>query len=111
MQNNKQNNICRISLDDGSCEFKAKPGHNLLKAMINAGQKVIPVGCRGGGCGVCKIEIVSGSYATSKMSVRAIADNGLSRKVLACCIYPISDLIIKQVAAGPFRSIAVNTDL
>ena len=34
---------------------------NLLKGMLKLGRKGIPAGCVSGGCGVCKVRIVSGS--------------------------------------------------
>lgn len=34
---------------------------SLLKGMLRLGRKGIPVGCVNGGCGVCKVRILSGA--------------------------------------------------
>ena len=56
----------------------------------------IPVGCRQGGCGVCKVQVFEGTYRTRVMSrahvTREDQDHG---RVLACCIWPTSDLRIR----------------
>ena len=55
----------------------------------------IPVGCRQGGCGVCKVQVLEGTYRTRVMSRAHVSreDQELGR-VLACCIWPASDLRI-----------------
>ena len=45
----------------------------LLRGMEQLGRKCIPVGCRGGGCGVCKIRILSGRYRALKMSCEHVS--------------------------------------
>lgn len=73
--------------------FECSEGEPLLKAMLRGGQKHIPVGCLGGGCGLCKVRIVEGQYRTGKMSRRHITENDKrQRYVLACKTYPASDM-------------------
>ncbi len=71
---------------------------HLLQAMERqpAGlelRRSIPVGCRGGGCGICRIRILEGEYETKKMSIKHVTKKqqqaGL---VLACRAYPRSDI-------------------
>lgn len=65
----------------------------LLRGMEQLGRKCIPVGCRGGGCGVCKIRILSGRYRALKMSCEHVsADERASGVVLACRVFPESDI-------------------
>jgi ferredoxin len=60
------------------------------------GRKGIPVGCRGGGCGVCKVRVLQGVYHTRKMSRACISDEEeLRGVVLACKLFPESDLRVK----------------
>lgn len=58
--------------------------------------KVISVGCHGGGCGVCCVQILAGEFETKKMSRKHIPlehqEQGI---VLACRVYPRSDLEIE----------------
>ena len=82
-------------------QFNCAPDRNLLQGMEDCAVgfqivRCIPVGCRGGGCGVCKIQIVDGQYEARKMSVEQVT--AIERKkniVLACRIYPRSDLVVR----------------
>jgi len=52
----------RIQLADEQTRFEAGADVSVLVAMERAGQALIPVGCRGGGCGKCRIRILQGEY-------------------------------------------------
>ena len=61
-------------------------------------RKGIPVGCRGGGCGVCKVRIEAGDVRTEKMSRACIsAEEEAQGLVLACRAYPRSDLQLSAI--------------
>ncbi|WP_428425006.1 2Fe-2S iron-sulfur cluster-binding protein [Methylibium sp.] len=65
----------------------------LLEGMEALARRGIPVGCRGGGCGVCKVRIETGAVRTEKMSRSHVsADEEAAGYVLACRAYPRSDL-------------------
>nr|WP_087573723.1 2Fe-2S iron-sulfur cluster-binding protein [Sphingomonas sp. CDS-1] len=84
----------RIEVDDvGS--FNCLKGENALKAMEKANLKLIPVGCRGGGCGVCKARVIKGRYLTRPMSaIRISPTERATGHVLCCRLMPLSDLTI-----------------
>ncbi len=64
--------------------------------MEQLGRKGIPVGCRGGGCGICKIEIVRGDYSCKRMSRAHISvEEEAQGVVLACRTTPQSDLDVR----------------
>ncbi|WP_338038006.1 2Fe-2S iron-sulfur cluster-binding protein [Marinobacter salexigens] len=64
--------------------------------MESQGLKCVPVGCRGGGCGFCKVTVLSGDYECGKMSrVHAPEEAQAKGEVLACRIYPLTDLIVE----------------
>jgi len=71
-------------------------GSSLLAALERAGRRDVPVGCRNGGCGVCKVQVLEGDYRCGPMSRRHVAadqqDQGFA---LACRLYPISDLAFR----------------
>jgi ferredoxin len=71
---------------------------NLLYAMEALGRKGIPVGCRGGGCGVCKLRVESGTVENDTMS-RSCVSVVEERQgfVLACRSRPTSDLTVTAV--------------
>ncbi|WP_018230571.1 2Fe-2S iron-sulfur cluster binding domain-containing protein [Methyloversatilis universalis] len=78
--------------------FSCRAGDALLTAMLARGLRDIPVGCRGGGCGVCKVEVLGGRYAALKMSVDHVtAEDRLQHRVLACRIVPHSDLTVRVI--------------
>ncbi len=77
--------------------FLCQPGQSLLKGMESSGARCVPVGCRGGGCGLCKITVVAGDYECGKMSKRHVPDDGVScRNALACRVFPLSHLVIEK---------------
>lgn len=78
--------------------FQVLDGAPLLRAMELEGCRTIAVGCRGGGCGVCKVRILSGDYKCGRMSRQHIA-NGEQEQgfVLACRVIPQSDLEIERL--------------
>jgi ferredoxin len=78
--------------------YRCRDTQNLLAGMEALSRKGIPVGCRGGGCGICKVRIESGSVRTERMSRAAIsADEEGDGLVLACRAYPRSDLRLSAV--------------
>jgi ferredoxin len=56
----------------------------------------LPVGCRRGGCGICRVRVLAGEYQSGPMSRACVsAEDEAARVVLACCIYPLSDLSLR----------------
>ncbi len=78
--------------------FSCRDDSDVLRGMEQLQRKGIPVGCRNGGCGVCKVEVTAGHYVKRKMS-RAVLTQGEDDRgcVLACKINPTSDLQLKVV--------------
>ncbi|WP_350339239.1 2Fe-2S iron-sulfur cluster-binding protein [Zhongshania sp. BJYM1] len=68
---------------------------NVLSAISLDGRCNVLVGCRGGGCGKCRIDVLDGQFECGKMSRRHAPEEAINKgKVLACRLYPRSDLII-----------------
>ena len=87
----------QITIEDSGDVFSCPPGKNILKAMEQLGRKGIPVGCRGGGCGVCRVQVIGNSkYHTGKMSREQVSiedeKNGIC---LACKLIPEEDLQVR----------------
>ena len=78
----------RIHIQNSGESFDCAATENVLRSMECLGRKGIPVGCRGGGCGVCKVRIVHGEYRTEKMSRDCVtAEQQQQGFALACRLY------------------------
>ena len=86
-----------IHIEDSNEEFTCSSERNVLKAMEQLGRKGIPVGCRGGGCGVCRVQVVGDShYRTGKMSREQVPVEDEEKRIcLACKLFPEADLRLK----------------
>ena len=72
-----------------------RPEKSVLVAMEAQGMARIPVGCRGGGCGICKVRVISGKYKMGKMAVCHVSgEEQAEGYALACRLYPESDLTV-----------------
>lgn len=85
-----------VTIEETGETFRCSPQESLLAGMERLGKKGIPVGCRGGGCGVCKVEITSGSFVKRVMSRDYVSvEDELAGRVLACRVKPTSDISLK----------------
>jgi len=73
--------------------YRCSSTESLLTGMERLGKKGIPVGCRGGGCGVCKIKVSQGDIEKRVMSRDHISESEEQQgTVLACRVRPLSDV-------------------
>ncbi len=87
-----------ILIADTGERFNCMPDENVLRAMERLNRRGIPVGCRGGGCGVCKIKVVRGTFTARKMSRAHISvDDEAAGIGLACRLTPNSDLELQVI--------------
>ena len=97
-----------IRIENTGETYMCAEDENVLRGMEALGRRGIPVGCRGGGCGVCKVYITHGEYEARKMSKAYVTDEELADNVvLACRVYPRGELslnvigkMVKSVCAG-----------
>ena len=87
-----------ITLEDTGESYRCVDYRSVLHGMEALGKKGIPVGCRSGGCGVCKVQVLDGSYSKRVMSRAHIsAEDEAGGCVLSCRIKPTSDLRVSVV--------------
>ncbi|MDQ0505828.1 2Fe-2S iron-sulfur cluster-binding protein [Xanthobacter agilis] len=56
----------------------------------------LPVGCRRGGCGVCRVRVTGGNYRSDRLSRAHVSEQDEAEGLtLACCIYPLSPLSLR----------------
>lgn len=94
----KQTNY-QINVMDTGEQFVCGEHEFILEAMKRSGSGPIHYGCFGGGCGICKMKIISGSYQIEKKMSRAHIseweqENGI---VLVCCVKPCGNLTIARI--------------
>ncbi|MEZ5256392.1 MAG: 2Fe-2S iron-sulfur cluster binding domain-containing protein [Ilumatobacteraceae bacterium] len=88
----------RIESDGEPVEFLCAEDSNVLVAMERLGGRGIQVGCRGGGCGVCRVEILEGDVVRRRMSrAHVTAEDEANGLALSCRIFPRSDLVVRYV--------------
>ena len=87
-----------ILITDSGETFPCAQDQSVLHGMSRLGRKGIPQGCYGGGCGVCKIQILSGRYHTRKISRDQVTQ--VEEQVgytLACRTFAETDLTLRVV--------------
>ncbi|WP_221797099.1 2Fe-2S iron-sulfur cluster-binding protein [Oceanobacter mangrovi] len=73
--------------------FWCDENDSILSGLMKSNSRGIQFGCRGGGCGVCKVQILSGSFETRCMSGSQVtAVDRQENKLLACRVYPRSNI-------------------
>lgn len=91
--------VFQVKISDTDECFPCRADQSVLDGMSQQiGRKGIPVGCRGGGCGVCKVEVLAGSYVRKVMTRAHVSvEEEAQGKVLACRIFPGSDLELRVI--------------
>ncbi|HET6666938.1 MAG TPA: 2Fe-2S iron-sulfur cluster-binding protein [Intrasporangium sp.] len=90
---NEEPNQLTVQPDDVS--IIVRPGETVLQAMHAAGLGY-RTGCRRGGCGVCKVDLVEGTVGYSKVISESVMshDEFADGTCLTCHAVPTSDVTI-----------------
>lgn len=95
----------QIHVADAHRAFACRADQSVLTAMSGAGQACVQVGCRGGGCGVCRVQVLEGVYECGTMSSAQVgAEDRAGGIALACQVYPRSDLRLRVMGKPGMRS-------
>ncbi|MDR2853237.1 MAG: 2Fe-2S iron-sulfur cluster binding domain-containing protein [Burkholderiaceae bacterium] len=87
-----------IRIEDTDEHYPCTDTRSLLEGMESLGRRGIPVGCRNGGCGVCKVQIKVGSYTSRVMSRAHVSvEDEQQGRVLACRVRPASDISLAVI--------------
>jgi len=75
----------------------------VLSAILRAGSTIV-FGCRGGGCGSCKMRLTSGTVEHGRCSAAVLTEEEKeSGSFLSCQARPLSDLTIALTASNKYR--------
>ena len=84
----------------GGPTFRCRDGEAALAAMERQGLSEVIIGCRNGGCGVCRVLVTSGRYRLGKISRAQVTEAEQSRGItLACRLYPETDIEMIVIAS------------
>ena len=88
-----------ISVWNSGVSFSCAEDEAVLAGMLHNGKGPLRYGCCGGGCGVCRMRILSGDwFAFKPMSSAHVSEADRKEDVvLLCCVQPRSDLVIAAV--------------
>jgi ferredoxin len=79
------------------------PEESVLAAILRSGASVM-FGCRGGGCGTCKMRLTSGQIAHGRCSAAVLlAEEKECGWFLSCQARALSDLTIELSAANKYH--------
>jgi ferredoxin len=93
---------CTVVEGDGSAEFVVRPERPLIDSVPHHVRAPIQIGCRGGGCGVCRVQVLEGGYRTGPMSRRFVTpDDEATRFALACKLYATTDIVVRWAPVQP----------
>lgn len=86
-----------IQIGQSGETYLCREAETLLEGMTRLGRRGIPVGCVNGGCGVCKIGILSGRVRqVGEMSRAHVSIEEEARGVcLACRVTPLEDVVVE----------------
>ncbi|PSJ46409.1 ferredoxin [Zobellella endophytica] len=88
--------------DQASERFPVQAGQTLLAGAEAGLTRPVPVGCRGGGCGLCRVRILQGPYQRQCMSRRHVGPGQAQLGyALACKVLPEGDLDIELATPCP----------
>lgn len=91
-------NYFNVTIEDTGEVYRCRPDESLLSGMERLAKRGIPVGCRGGGCGVCKIHVREGEFQKRVMSREYIsAEEEAQSIVLACRVRPLTDITLAVI--------------
>jgi ferredoxin len=75
----------------------------VLSAILRSGAKVM-FGCRGGGCGTCKMRLISGRVEYGRCSTAVLPEEAKREGAfLSCQARPLSDLTVELTRANRYR--------
>lgn len=88
-----------IKVADTDITYICSDDESMFNAMHKSGRSIFKGGCAGGGCGVCKVQILEGEYEKFKKMSRAHVSEEEEAQgiVLACCVKPLGDIVLSEV--------------
>lgn len=86
-----------VRIEPSGFEAHLADGEPVLSGLFRCGFTVRQVGCRRGGCGICKLDLVEGEVSYEKTVADSVltADDRADAKCLACRAVPVGDITLR----------------
>ena len=92
-----------VSLVPLGDRVECRGDETVLSAILRAGAKIM-FGCRGGGCGTCKMRLISGRVDHGRCSTAVLPESEKTEGAfLSCQARPLSDLTVELTSANSYR--------
>lgn len=97
-----------VAVEGHDIEVESRPGEPILGALCRRGYSY-KFGCRRGGCGACKVHLVSGRVDYPKAVSETVLPEPDRRDgiCLSCRAVPVTDVVIRLSAGDRLRSVAI----
>lgn len=97
-----------VAVEGHDVQVETQPGEAILGTLCRTGY-TYRFGCRRGGCGVCKVHLVSGQVTYPKTVADAVLSDGerLNGLCLSCRAVPVTDVVIRLDAGDQLRRIGL----
>ncbi len=98
-------------MPDGD-QVRARPDENILVALSRAGLGY-RIGCRRGGCGICKLHLVSGEVRYERTVAESVLsdDEQVEGICLSCRAVPVTDVVIELQEGDRLRRLLPHSFL
>lgn len=94
-----------ITLSPVGDTLPCRPEETVLAAILGSGASVM-FGCRGGGCGACKMRAISGRVEHGRCSAAVLSEEEkASGWFLSCQARALMDLTIELTTANKYRAL------
>jgi len=88
--------VIRVAGSDAT--YRCRADATVLQALSPVHHQKIRSGCHGGGCGVCRVQVLQGEYVTGCMSrLHVSVEDEAKRITLACRTWPRSTLVVEPL--------------
>ena len=91
-----------LALDGHTVEVSVVHGSMFIAPFVGRPDSPVQVGCRGGGCGVCRVQVVEGDYRCKRMSRRFVTEHDEREGyALACRMVVVDDVVVRPCPPSP----------
>jgi len=97
--------VYTITLSPVGDAVACAPEESVLAAILSSGASVV-FGCRGGGCGTCKMRLISGRVEHGRCSAAVLPEEEKEYGwFLSCRARALTDLTVELTAANRYRAL------